>query len=267
MFLTGKEILAQTKAWEQQFAKKTIEDLVAKVKSFEDDLKNDIGTQANSTGSTEQSSDLRKNILIYPFPKEFTDRNNPPRDSRVTGISCELTLGDEVFLTSDNAPRRLSDIDSARTYPMAPAYFTIEPGELAVLTTEEYIYLPSNIIGFISIRNGFKQRGLINVSGFHVDPGFRGKLIFTAYNAGPRDIVLKRGERMFMIFFAETRFYVQPYWEELRGIPLSIIAGLHGKSVSPIGLDERLKRLETIVYVLLVPVSVALVVALIKVLG
>ncbi len=48
MFLTGKEILAQTKAWEQQFAKKTIEDLVAKVKSFEDDLKNDIGTQANS---------------------------------------------------------------------------------------------------------------------------------------------------------------------------------------------------------------------------
>jgi dCTP deaminase len=266
MFLTGKEILAQTKEWEKQCANKTLIDLRDKVKSFETDLKKDAGTPAETVDPDIPSTDLRKNILIYPFPKEAIDRYNPSHGSRVTGIACELTLGEEVFLTSDDAPRRLSDTDSGRTYPMAPAYFTIEPGELAVLTTEEYLYLPSNIVGFISIRNGFKQKGLINVSGFHVDPGFRGKLVFTAYNAGPRDIVLKRGERMFMIFFGEQRFYVKPYWEELVGIPLDLIAGLHGKSVSPISLDERLKRLETIVYVLLVPISAALIVALIRVL-
>jgi dCTP deaminase len=43
-----------------------------------------------------------------------------------------------------------------------------------------------------------KQRGLVNVSGFHVDPGYSGKLLFSVYNAGPRSIVLTRGEPVFV---------------------------------------------------------------------
>ena len=42
---------------------------------------------------------------------------------------------------------------------------------------------------------------LINVSGFHVDPNYKGKLIFSAFNAGPRDIILRKLDPVFMIFF------------------------------------------------------------------
>jgi dCTP deaminase len=45
--------------------------------------------------------------------------------------------------------------------------------------------------------------GLINVSGFHVDPGFYGKLIYAVYNAGPSEIHLSRGTEMFLIWFAD----------------------------------------------------------------
>ena len=62
--------------------------------------------------------------------------------------------------------------------------------------------MPQHILGFISLRATIKFRGLINVSGFHVDPGFRGHLIYAVYNAGPSNINLERGESLFLIWFA-----------------------------------------------------------------
>jgi dCTP deaminase len=41
------------------------------------------------------------------------------------------------------------------------------------------------------------------VSGFHVDPGFRGRLKFSVYNAGSESIILGVGERLFPIWFYE----------------------------------------------------------------
>jgi dCTP deaminase len=54
---------------------------------------------------------------------------------------------------------------------------------------------------FISIKASKKISGLVNVSGFHVDPGFRGLLKFSVYNAGSESIILGIGERLFPIWF------------------------------------------------------------------
>jgi dCTP deaminase len=48
-----------------------------------------------------------------------------------------------------------------------------------------------------------KSKGLINVSGLHVDPGYSGKLIFAVYNAGPFHLHIGRGERVFSIWYAD----------------------------------------------------------------
>ena len=45
--------------------------------------------------------------------------------------------------------------------------------------------------------------GLVNVSGFHVDPGYKGRLKFAVYNAGGSDIKLTRGDAIFLIWFSE----------------------------------------------------------------
>ena len=58
-------------------------------------------------------------------------------------------------------------------------------------------------MGLISFNTKIKWKGLINVSGFHVDPGFRGKLIYSVYNAGPSSIHLSRGQELFLLWIAD----------------------------------------------------------------
>src|SRR5262249_9492341 len=82
-------------------------------------------------------------------------------------------------------------------------HFIIPAGQFGFLLTEEMVVLPNNVMGFISLRTGLKFQGLINVSGFHVDPGYKGYLIYAVYNAGPSQINLSRGMDLFKIWFAD----------------------------------------------------------------
>jgi dUTPase len=74
--------------------------------------------------------------------------------------------------------------------------FTIPPGQFAFLLTEEVVSVPADALAFISVRARTKFRGLVNVSGFHVDPGYRGQLTFSVFNAGPAPIHLKRSANL-----------------------------------------------------------------------
>lgn len=67
-------------------------------------------------------------------------------------------------------------------------------------------------MGFISLRFSIKGTGLINVSGFHVDPGYEGRLIFSVYNAGPTAITMTRGQDLFLLWLADLdRTSVPPF--------------------------------------------------------
>jgi len=116
------------------------------------------------------------------------------REERVIRCAYELGVGPEAFITSKTGDTTHLDEGEKVTIP---------PGQFGLLTTKEVIYVPNNAIAFISIRAGIKFQGLVNVSGFHVDPGFRGQLKFAVYNAGSNDIVLDQDERVFMIWFAD----------------------------------------------------------------
>jgi dCTP deaminase len=78
----------------------------------------------------------------------------------------------------------------------------IPSGQFAVLLTEETITVPPEVIAFISMKTGLKGRGLVNVSGFHVDPGYSAPLRFAVFNAGPSPICVKQGEDSFLIWYA-----------------------------------------------------------------
>jgi dCTP deaminase len=80
--------------------------------------------------------------------------------------------------------------------------FVIPPGQFAFVETQQIVQVPSDSMAFISIKAKIKFGGLINVSGFHVDPGYRGRLLFSVYNAGPRPIVLAQGQPIFLIWYA-----------------------------------------------------------------
>ncbi|WP_152643306.1 hypothetical protein [Anaeromyxobacter sp. PSR-1] len=106
-----------------------------------------------------------------------------------------LRLGPEVYVTSSaSREKRLLG---------AGEQVAIPPGQFAMLLTEEVVRVPRDALAFISIKAGIKFRGLVNVSGFHVDPGFEGRLMFSVFNAGSEPICLARGDRLFPIWFSD----------------------------------------------------------------
>lgn len=122
-----------------------------------------------------------------------------------------LSVGPEIYVSPSRKPDGPTDQTKIQLGP--DQTFRIPAGQFAFLPTEESIRVPANAIAFISIRARFKFRGLVNVSGFHVDPGFEGRLVFAVFNAGPSDITLARGEKCFHIWYADVD---QPHEEATR---------------------------------------------------
>lgn len=114
---------------------------------------------------------------------------------KVDEAGYRLSIGNEVYLPS-------TDGSIVKTLEKGESFF-IAAGQFAFILTEETINIPLNTIGFISVRAGIKFHGLVNVSGFHVDPGYEGKLVFAVFNSGPSRINLKRGQDIFSLWLSQ----------------------------------------------------------------
>ena len=73
----------------------------------------------------------------------------------VRQASYDLRLGPDSYVVGNDAPTKLTSERSP--------YLTIPPGQFALLTTFEELSMPDDLLGFITLRNGFKMQGLINV--------------------------------------------------------------------------------------------------------
>lgn len=164
------------------------------------------------------------------------------------GASYDLCLGGEVYISGEEYPRVLTDTGK-------DSFVTIPRGQFGLLLTKEYVKIPKDHLAFISIKFDKKAQGLINISGFHVDPGFEGRIIFSIFNSGPNDVVLKYGEPMFIIFFFKLHEKVlRPYKGDKKGqksLPTKWVTSLKGTSASLSDVDKRVSRLETIAWILL----------------
>lgn len=197
----------------------------------------------------------RTQILEYAEgelgPKLFTD--NFDRKC-LQQCSYDLRLGEEVYVVGDKAPRRLSRRDP---------YLRLPPGQFALLTCHEKLDLPGNLVAFMSLRNCYKMQGLVNISGFHVDPTFKGRLHYAVQNVGPSDIRLKFEERTFTIFFADVGKGIGEERKNapLDGIELSEVQQLGGATVT---LAKLKKEVDQVRFMLLVyaPFAIAALVAL-----
>ena len=121
--------------------------------------------------------------VVEPYEPEF-----------VVNCAYELRLGREVYVTggASKTKRTLTEGEQVR----------IPPGQFANLLTEETVRIPTDALGLISARFRWKQRGLVNVSGFHVDPGYDGRILFSVFNAGPTPVVVGRGDRLFLLWLS-----------------------------------------------------------------
>ena len=128
---------------------------------------------------------------------ELIDPFNP---DMIDCAAYELRMGGEVYV-SPSVHEEAPDEKTMRTLEVDPC-FVIPPGQFALLITEETVTVPDDAIAFISMKSKIKFNGLVNVSGFHVDPGYRGKILFSVFNAGPNPVHVKRGNRLLLIWYA-----------------------------------------------------------------
>ena len=74
----------------------------------------------------------------------------------------------------------------------------LNPHQQALAASIERVELPHNMLGILHIRSSLAREGLF-ASLALVDPGFRGQLTVSLYNAGARPVNLKRGERFIQL--------------------------------------------------------------------
>lgn len=127
------------------------------------------------------------------------ENGNPVPDKQIDCAAITLTIGPEIFIT----PNKKTDPSIKQSLCGEKTQRVIPPGQFAVLLTEEYVTVPTDYLAFISFKASFKFKGLINVSGFHVDPGWDGRLLFSVYNAGPQDITIEKGDQFALIWYSQ----------------------------------------------------------------
>lgn len=162
---------------------------------------------------------------------------------RVEAAGYRLSIGKEYFINGSGSST-VVNLSKGQG-------FVIEPGQFAFILTREKVYISKAAIGFISIRASTKFRGLINVSGFQVNPGFNGNLVFAVFNAGPRHINLREGDEIFSLWIADLDAPVAEDLEESGNIPNGLdrirsdeINKIAGNSLTAYQLSDRLEKVE-----------------------
>ena len=120
----------------------------------------------------------------------------------------------------------------------------LKPGDQMLVATIERVELSEQILGILHLRSSLAREGII-ASLALVDPGFRGQLTISLYNAGGRSVRLRKGERfiqltLFRLGNPAQRSYVGKY-QNSRGVvesrrkkflrrnsKESVIHGVHG---------------------------------------
>jgi len=158
-----------------------------------------------------------------------------------------LRLGRDALVTPDG---------STDTPPPGEGkYLKIPPGQIAILNTYEAVFIPNTAIGFISVRTPEKIKGLVNISGFHVDPGFKGHLQFSVYNAGSKPIYLDYESDCFLLWFSDLvgpnqiSWKTDDSWDKINKFQRANITAVERERMSdglhsPGALHNRLAKLE-----------------------
>jgi len=183
----------------------------------------------------------------------------PFDEAKIDCSAYTLTLGPEYFVSPDYSipyydirkkwlqPATQEEI-KGRWQEVPGEGMVIPPGQFAYLLTEEFVKIPHEVMGFISLKFSVKGPGLINVSGFHVDPGYHGRLVFSVYNAGPSPTRLHRGQDVFLLWIADLdrpSQYVKPSTQAPRaGISEEMIARAERPIHSLQQLSDKIEKLD-----------------------
>ncbi|MDE0171783.1 MAG: hypothetical protein OXS29_20150 [bacterium] len=128
--------------------------------------------------------------------QNLPDLITPYREPHVVNCAYELSMGNQAWVTSSDQQQSRISVDLNEGERV-----NIPPGQFAHLLIHEYVRVPNSAVGLLSMKSKVKMRGLVNVSGFHVDPGYEGHLVFAVFNAGSSAITIRQREPTFLLWY------------------------------------------------------------------
>ena len=95
----------------------------------------------------------------------------------------------------------------------------IPPRNFVLLTTEEYVKMPDDVVGLANLRSTLARYGL-TVPPTVVDTGFEGNITIEVVNNSPNTVVLRRGMRFLHLVLvkAEGRAQYAGLYQGQRGV-------------------------------------------------
>ena len=176
--------------------------------------------------------------------KRLPDLIQPFDPKAVDCAAYTLRVGSEIYISPDG---KIKNPDRHTRQALTKGEgFAIPPGQFAFLLTEETVRVPNDALAFISIKGRIKFKGLINISGFHVDPGYSGQLLFSVLNAGPKPLHLRRGQNLFLIWYADLDGPTEQK-KKVQGFDVidpELINGISGEILSLQSLSDKQNTLE-----------------------
>ncbi|BDB97089.1 dCTP deaminase [Saccharolobus caldissimus] len=144
-------------------------------------------------------------------------RIDPLKEDTIRENGVDLRIGNEIarFRKTDKVYDYNSRLEDFFIKEISDE-FIINPHEHVLLTTEEYVKLPNDIMAFVNLRSSFARLGLF-IPPTIVDAGFEGQLTIEIIGS-EFPIKLKRGMRFLHLIFARTLTPVEnPYHGKYQG--------------------------------------------------
>jgi deoxycytidine triphosphate deaminase len=149
-------------------------------------------------------------------------------ESSLQGASYDLRLGSEFFTRGKHSV--LTE--------QQPSH-RLDPGQFILLTSQECLTMPLDIVGHAGLMSKWAQRGLISLFSPQIDPGFRGRIVVPLFNGGHAPVTVKLGEPMFTIEFVRTTGWARLDWSATHAPLMGIPAAVEVEMVAPDLSDVR----------------------------
>jgi len=129
---------------------------------------------------------VKKTKLIEPFDETL-----------LAPASYDLRVGQKIL--KSRAAEEGTPIINLETEKI----LQIGTAEFVEILTLEKVNMPNDLCGRMGIRSYYTRKGLVSFVGPQIDPGFKGNLIISLFNTGPRPVVLKYGEPFCTVEFSK----------------------------------------------------------------
>lgn len=146
-------------------------------------------------------------LKIEPLAKDTIQQNGVDfRISNELAVRTSANSGELLDGASPDSIRKSFHISKSDV-----GYFVLAPFQSYLMTTQEYVKMPTDLMGFCGLRSTFARLGFVNPLTI-IDAGFEGTLTIGVFYGGNDPIKVPVGSRFLHVVFARLMDRVdKPY--------------------------------------------------------